>query len=387
MKKLFFATVASLTLLVSVALPSSAMAAPGDSIALYISAPMAQGSAVTGAGSSTEDFNSASTGTCPSSTAVGTLSTTPTSAACYVNTAQTYGGASFTTATPSFGGSGSKFAATPYPANGGKITFTFPSAVKYVGFWWSAGNTGNTVEFLNGATVVASYDSAQLMTLLGSTVPSPFPGAATVTSLGGDSYPKGRYFGNPRGFSSLTPTQQSTVDGTTVFAYLNLYLGGTVAVDAVRFSGDGFEFDNITTSTAPQTPPSTSVFASSVLGKSVQFMANSSGVTGTMPAQTDTSQANLNTVGFTRPGYTFAGWNTQADNGGTAYANLASYSFASDLTLYAQWTVAPTPTPTPSAPAELAKTGGKAWVAGITGSALVVFGGLLLAISRRKKIF
>ena len=37
---------------------SAAHAAPGDSIALYLSAPLVQGSDVTGAGSSTETFDS-----------------------------------------------------------------------------------------------------------------------------------------------------------------------------------------------------------------------------------------------------------------------------------------------------------------------------------------
>ena len=41
---------------------------------------------------------------------------------------------------------------------------------------------------------------------------------------------------------------------------------------------------------------------------------------------------------FTRTGYTFSGWNTAASGAGTAYANGATYAFAADITLYAQWT-------------------------------------------------
>ena len=44
----------------------------------------------------------------------------------------------------------------------------------------------------------------------------------------------------------------------------------------------------------------------------------------------------LNT--FTRTGYTFNGWNTAANGSGTTYANGATYSFAADVTFYAQWT-------------------------------------------------
>jgi uncharacterized repeat protein (TIGR02543 family) len=43
----------------------------------------------------------------------------------------------------------------------------------------------------------------------------------------------------------------------------------------------------------------------------------------------------LNT--FIREGYAFAGWNTEEDGLGTAYADGATYNFSADLTLYAQW--------------------------------------------------
>ena len=52
----------------------------------------------------------------------------------------------------------------------------------------------------------------------------------------------------------------------------------------------------------------------------------------------------LNT--FTRAGYSFSGWNTQADGWGTNYADGATYAFAADITLYAQWTALPNHTVT-----------------------------------------
>ena len=42
---------------------------------------------------------------------------------------------------------------------------------------------------------------------------------------------------------------------------------------------------------------------------------------------------------FTRPKYTFAGWNTRTDGSGTAYADNASLTLTEDTTLYAQWTL------------------------------------------------
>lgn len=42
---------------------------------------------------------------------------------------------------------------------------------------------------------------------------------------------------------------------------------------------------------------------------------------------------------FTRPKYTFTGWNTRANGSGTAYADNASLTLTEDTTLYAQWTL------------------------------------------------
>ena len=76
----------------------------------------------------------------------------------------------------------------------------------------------------------------------------------------------------------------------------------------------------------------------------VTFSAN--GGTGTMTAQTANVPTALKTNTFTRTGYSFSGWNTAANGSGTAYANGATYSFAADLTLYAQWTALPNHTVT-----------------------------------------
>ncbi len=41
--------------------------------------------------------------------------------------------------------------------------------------------------------------------------------------------------------------------------------------------------------------------------------------------------------GFSNAGYTFQGWNTSADGGGASYADGSTYTFSSDIGLYAQW--------------------------------------------------
>ncbi len=50
--------------------------------------------------------------------------------------------------------------------------------------------------------------------------------------------------------------------------------------------------------------------------------------------------ANL-TPTFSYPGYTFDGWNTNADGSGTQFTNGEAYTFTANLVLWAQWTVVP----------------------------------------------
>jgi uncharacterized repeat protein (TIGR02543 family) len=60
-----------------------------------------------------------------------------------------------------------------------------------------------------------------------------------------------------------------------------------------------------------------------------------------MAPQSSTTNTTLRSNTFTRSGYTFQGWNTQADGLGTPYAAGAVFPFstASDTTLYAVWLV------------------------------------------------
>lgn len=82
----------------------------------------------------------------------------------------------------------------------------------------------------------------------------------------------------------------------------------------------------------------------------VHFNANATNginATGTMSNQSFTyDQGVLYANAFTRTGYTFVNWNTQADGGGTTYTNQqASPNITPDdgatVTLYAQWSVTP----------------------------------------------
>ncbi len=74
----------------------------------------------------------------------------------------------------------------------------------------------------------------------------------------------------------------------------------------------------------------------SIAAQTVTFDAN--GGTGSMSNQSASTATALTNNSFTRAGYNFAGWNTIAGGGGTAYANGASFPFTANTTLYAQWT-------------------------------------------------
>jgi len=84
-----------------------------------------------------------------------------------------------------------------------------------------------------------------------------------------------------------------------------------------------------------------------VIRESLEFVIiyNANTGTGTMADQTVTYDSNvtLTANAFSKTGYVFMGWNTQADGTGTGYANSATFKYEidGDLTLYAQWTPDP----------------------------------------------
>jgi uncharacterized repeat protein (TIGR02543 family) len=73
---------------------------------------------------------------------------------------------------------------------------------------------------------------------------------------------------------------------------------------------------------------------------------NANGGAGTMAPQVANAPTALTLNTFTRAGYSFNGWNTAADGSGTGYADGETYSFAADLSLYAQWSMIPRTTRT-----------------------------------------
>jgi uncharacterized repeat protein (TIGR02543 family) len=76
--------------------------------------------------------------------------------------------------------------------------------------------------------------------------------------------------------------------------------------------------------------------STSIVVHTVHFDAN--GGTGLMADQSSNTPVALSANTFLQTGYTFLGWNTSANGGGSAYSDGAIYSFVTDTTMYAQWT-------------------------------------------------
>lgn len=105
---------------------------------------------------------------------------------------------------------------------------------------------------------------------------------------------------------------------------------------------DGEVFDFI--STPDPGPVLYAIWAG--LYETVTFAENDNSTDSVVATQTENGGDALTTFSnlsphFSNPGYTFAGWNTEPNGGGTSYTDGESYSFTSPLVLYAQWDALP----------------------------------------------
>lgn len=237
--------VTAITLLVTPHQP--AYAAAGDSIALYFSAPFVTGSHVT-AGALTETFNSYSTGNCPLSIPFATLTY---SSNCFI---QANAGTSEGSSEPAVGVANSGFVSKT-----NDTTFTFANPVKYVGFWWMMGSTGNTVEFQTATGApVASFNMDNIISFLGSNSLVSNADTRTVTRVGGGTHLTKHFYRSPGSYTGTVadPVMNYDVDiyANEPWVYMNLFVTGTIDVSKVRFRGVNFEIDNLTISTVQAEP-------------------------------------------------------------------------------------------------------------------------------------
>ena len=147
---------------------------------------------------------------------------------------------------------------------------------------------------------------------------------------------------------AVDPTPEAsdtqTANATTVLTP-NSYTRAGYTFDGWASSSDGvviyapgttYPFTEDTTLFAHWTAnPSAPVLAD----HTVTFDKNAADATGATPNQTTNTPTALTLNGFTRDGYTFAGWTTNADGTGDSYLNGATYSFTADKTMFAKWTL------------------------------------------------
>jgi hypothetical protein len=153
---------------------------------------------------------------------------------------------------------GTNGASGRYAAVGESTTITLTRStqtnLRYVGFFWSAGNPGNTVCLLGPTsdTCLAEYNTEDLLE----------NDAFENPGQGENNWQTKPHYGNPRGRSYTNTgsctTVSSTEDGWNIgtahcrepFAFIHIF--HDTGFDRVRFTapGGGFEFDNVTVSTA-----------------------------------------------------------------------------------------------------------------------------------------
>ncbi len=124
-------------------------------------------------------------------------------------------------------------------------------------------------------------------------------------------------------FANLTPI--FTNPGYTFIGWSTNQNGGGTSYG----NGATFDFGQATALYAvwQAIPSITEVFVSNGGTGSLSSLVSPQGTATTLPTS----------AGFVYAGYTFIGWNTQADGGGTEYVAGDTYTFNGSQTLYAQW--------------------------------------------------
>ncbi len=212
--------------------------------------------------------------------------------------------------------------------NGSPITFTGSGDVRtstpsstYPGFS-ASGNvfltTGGTKDFqIAGINNSACSSSTLTFGVFKSTTASTGSELAITVSTDGISY-------------TALPTLSLTAgSGTAVWSLVTI-TSGIPSASNLRI-----RFLNTSATTVQFRIDDVKLVGACSTSHTVTFNAN--GGAGSMSAQTASVSTNLTSNAFTKSGCTFTGWNTAANGTGTAYTNSQAYSFAADLTLYAQW--------------------------------------------------
>lgn len=182
----------------------------------------------------------------------------------------------------------------------------------------------------------------------------------TLTVL--QSSPGGGGGGGGPGGGTSTIVQKSPTSGATTTPQSSSFSPGTIAVSnshgAVTFvtttasSGLAVSSSGVIATTASlpaglytvagtdsdtQGDAGTWVYTLTVTDIISKVTFNANDGDGVMPSEHADQPSALSLNRFTRAKYTFVSWNTKANGSGHTYANGATYSFASSVTLFAQW--------------------------------------------------
>jgi uncharacterized repeat protein (TIGR02543 family) len=131
--------------------------------------------------------------------------------------------------------------------------------------------------------------------------------------------------------------------GTAGLATSSTYNKGTLAKTGFTFAGWSATVGGAAVATTYVPTGSITLYARWTAGTYAVTYDSNTATSGTLANLSITagSAATLSasTTAFSKPGYTFNGWNTLANGNGTSYAASASVTFYANTTLYAQWKV------------------------------------------------
>ena len=216
--------------------------------------------------------------------------------------------AGFTSITRTNDGGSISFQAIAYPNDG---------TVSAAGIVYSATATGNALEI--GGTGVTNVNAVKLT------------GSETSGTM-----PQSVLDGNNCWMLQITPTSASTVYHARAY----VTVGGETAygdVKDVKLSdlSSGISLIANPGSIDPETDLDKALEGLKIC--TVTFDPNGGVGEATTQAFISGQSATLNANTFTRSGYTFNGWSTNQNGGGTTYTDGQTMTITADTTLYAQW--------------------------------------------------
>jgi uncharacterized repeat protein (TIGR02543 family) len=160
--------------------------------------------------------------------------------------------------------------------------------------------------------------------------------------------------------------------GTTGLAASSTYNAGTLAKTGYTFAGWSATPGGAAVANPYVPTGSVTLYARWTAGTYAVTYDSNTATSGSLTNLSITAGTaatlSASTTPFSKPGYTFNGWNTLADGSGTSYAANASVTFYANTTLYAKWKIV-----APAAPTVPAVSAGNTTVA-VTVAAAAVSG-------------